>query len=202
MSPAVSPKDVESCVGKLFWIAFGRRHLLSTLNKTFSLLDSPEAEKEADLLAAMKKELSILCRLLPLFFVTLHRQVWTKVLACDASEVAGGIAYTHTQAQVVEKLISTAASRRITLKGTFPPHLANHIEEAHPAVESFVQSQQIENGLYSSVDKKGTYQRTRSMGGRSNVAESRFISNCWASNFSLVRFSGYNWGIDERKIIF
>ena len=46
--------------------------------------------------------------------------------------------YTHTHAQVVEKLISIAASRRITLKGTVPPHLANHTEEAHPVVESFV----------------------------------------------------------------
>lgn len=127
-------------MGEFFWLALGRRQLLSTLNKKFSLLNSSGKEHIIGLVTAVKQNNSTLSRLVPLSLDNIQRLLWTTVVACEAPEVARTVVYTNTEAYIVESVISVSASSRITPKWKVPPLLANKVEEVHPVVDLFVRA--------------------------------------------------------------
>ncbi|KAI0558954.1 hypothetical protein FGB62_177g010 [Gracilaria domingensis] len=101
---------VRSLVGRIVWIALGLRPLLSVLYRTFQYLQAPN-ELSNELEASVKREICMICRLLPFSHIRLTRGFWHRIIAFDASPVAGAVVYTDVDVQELQLLLQRLSGK-------------------------------------------------------------------------------------------
>lgn len=103
-----SPRELQSVLGRITWIALGIRPSLASLLHCFRFLDShPHGNRATP--AVAKRELFTILRILPLAHVKLHRGTWHTVVAFDASTNAAGVCFAHPSPTSLDSLTKFAS---------------------------------------------------------------------------------------------
>lgn len=103
--------SIPSIKWRLTWIALGNRTILSILFHNFHLLSNENLSSIQIVSSLEPLVISELCKLASLYIlssVRLQRQVWSIVIAFDASQYAGGIVYTQTTQIWFDQLLKVA----------------------------------------------------------------------------------------------
>lgn len=112
----LSQKSVRSTTGRLLWICFDCRPMLSVLYRTFQYTQDPSSTNQA-LLQAVRRELCIMARISSFSYVRICAPTRTRIIAFDACTTGGAVVYIDTDSHWTEQLVRLSVCDDFTTSG-------------------------------------------------------------------------------------